>query len=67
MIRLTDEEIRVLPGRCMLPCTEYDRQVAKAQLKKVAEHIKNLPTDGWDKWYFYNQDLARALLEEVKE
>ena len=28
---LSDEEIQCLKGRCMLPCTEYDRQVAKAQ------------------------------------
>ncbi len=28
---LTEEEIQTLPGRGMLPATEYDRQVAKAQ------------------------------------
>lgn len=44
-----------------------DKLVAKAQLRKVAEHIKNLPTDGHDKWYFYNQDLAESLLKEVKD
>jgi len=38
---------------------------AKAQLKKVAEHLKNLPTDGHDKWYWYHQDLAKALLKEI--
>ena len=42
------------------------RNVAKAQLRKVAEWIKNQPTDGWDKWYFYNKDLAQSLLKEIQ-
>jgi len=37
MILLTDEEIQCQEGRCMLPSTEYDRQIAKAQLRNVVE------------------------------
>lgn len=44
---------------------DYAETVAKAQLKKDSEHIRNLPTDGHDKWYWYNQDLAKDLLKEV--
>lgn len=39
---------------------------AKAQPKKVANWLKNLPTDGHDKWYWYHQDLAEQLLKECE-
>lgn len=39
---------------------------AKAQVKNIAEWLVDLPTDGYDKWYFYHQDLAKDLLKEVE-
>lgn len=40
-------------------------EIMGAQLKKVADYIENQPTDGHDKWYFYNKDLAKSLREEA--
>ena len=57
---------------CDIACGAYTANAnfmlgAKEQLKRVAEHIKNLSTDGHDKWYWYHQDLANALLKECEE
>ena len=60
------EEAEKFGQSCLDWCNGYD-EGAKAQLKKVAEWIKALPTDGHDKWYWYHQDLAQAILKEVKE
>jgi hypothetical protein len=52
---------------CSLSACSKPNIIAKEQLKKVAEHIKTLPTDGHDKWYWYHQDLAESLLKECDE
>lgn len=69
MIGLTDEELEPIYNKCVADehINGFAHEVAKAQLKKVAEHIKNLPTDGHDKWYYYHQELARSILDEVNE
>lgn len=41
-------------------------ETATAQLKKIANWLENLPTDGHDKWYWYHQDLAKQLLRECE-
>jgi len=68
-ILLEDEELLeatsfyfLLPDGVDSPCLmfmegeERDNAIARAAVKRIAEHIKNLPTAGHDKWYFYNQD-----------
>ena len=39
---LSDEQIQCLDGRNMLPCTEYDRQVAEAQRQLCIKHNREL-------------------------
>ena len=56
---------------CDIACGKHStwviRQEAyKAQLKKVARWLEELPTDGHDKWYFYHKDLAKLLLKEAE-
>jgi len=64
-ILLTSEEIEAIPVTNWGGNVD-DLNIAKAQVKKVAEHIKNLPTDGQDKWYWYHQGLAKMLLEGIE-
>ena len=79
MILLTDEEnpftectkCKWEPDSCNMEYCEGDKiehaayeAGAKAQLKKVANHIRDLPTDGHDKWYYYHQDLAEVIEKE---
>ena len=42
------------------------RDIAYTQLIKIAKWIRERPTDGWDKWHFYNKDLAETLLKECE-
>ena len=28
---------------------------------RIAEHIRSLPTDGFDKWYFHNREIADEI------
>ena len=64
MILLTEEEIAgiISPMLMVSPAT-----IAKAKLKKVANHIRDLPTDGHDKWYYYHQDLAEVIEKECDD
>ena len=48
------------------PALAHHREIAKAQLMKVANHIRDLPTDGHDKWYYYHQDLAEVIEKECE-
>ena len=45
---------------------ELVEETAKRQLKKAAEWLRDLPTDGWDKWHFYHKDLAGIILKELE-
>ncbi len=63
MILLTNEEILEIIDNYPVSHGE----VAKAQLKKVANHIRDLPTDGHDKWYYYHQDLAEVIEKECDD
>lgn len=67
MIRLTDKEVEKLLDEWPIGADGAIRMGAEAQLKKLAEWIKNRPTDGWDKWHFYNKDLAEAILKEAED
>ena len=44
-------------------CMNY---VLNAQAERIAKWIKERPTDGWDKWHFYNKDLADAQLKQCE-
>ena len=68
MILLTEDEIKQIKGNWdnHPDLLSLIKEANKVLLKKIAEHIKNLPTDGHDKWYFYNQELAESLLEETE-
>jgi len=67
MILLTDKEMATSIGTdhtihgFVVEAVDFQR-VAKAQLAKIAKWIRERPTDGWDKWHFYNIDLAQNLL-----
>ena len=69
-ILLTTDEINklCLDNRLnLVPVEIIAHNAAKAQLKKIAKRLLELPTDGWDKWHFYHKDLAEILLKELRE
>jgi len=70
MIRLTDEGIQDIINEGAVKYSgldvpkqrqAIDRDIAKAQLKKVHGKIESMVADGW-----FLEDILKALLEEVK-
>lgn len=41
--------------------------IRQEERERIAQFVENLPTDGWDKWHFYNQDLAKKIREANNE
>ena len=48
-----------------LPDCELCEKIREASIKEVADYIESLLTDGWDKWHYYNKDLAEQIRKEI--
>ena len=68
MILLSEDEIVAYASKdseyCQLS-VDVGMWAIKEQLKKVVEWLEGLSTDGHDKWFFYNRDLAQMIKKEA--
>jgi len=55
---LSFRECQAVAGEQLAACQKQVDELEKEVVKEIAIYIRQLPTDGHDKWYFYHQDLA---------